>query len=78
MAIPSKTAPALALENKQTVCKEIVEHEIRECLQEVTRTISDDNIYEGKESLEETVPKVSATTETKRKRVGRPRTGTVN
>ena len=27
-AIPSKTAPALALESKQTVCKEIVEHEI--------------------------------------------------
>ena len=63
MAIPSKTAPALALENKQTVCKEIVKHEIRECLQEVSRTISDYNIFEDKERLEKTI-RVSATTET--------------
>ena len=76
-AIPSKTAPALALENKQTVCKEIVEHEIRECLQEVSRTISDDNIFEGKESTEETGQEVSATSEIKRRRVGRPRKGAV-
>lgn len=76
-AIPSKTAPALALENKQTVCKEIVEHEIRECLQEVSRTISDDNFFEGKESTEETGQEVSATSETKRRRVGRPRKGAV-
>ena len=76
-AIPSKTAPALALENKQTVCKEIVEHEIRECLQEVSRTISDDSFFEGKESTEETGQEVSATSETKRRRVGRPRKGAV-
>ena len=75
-AIPSKTAPALALENKQTVCKEIGEHEIRECLQEVSRTISDDSFFEGKESTEETGQEVPATSEIKRRRVGRPRTGT--
>ena len=77
-AIPSKTAPALALEQKQVVCKEIVEHECRECLSELARVISDDRHFEGKESTEETGSKVPATTETKRKRVGRPRTGTVN
>ena len=77
-AIPSKTAPSLALEQKQVVCKEIVEHEIRECLSELARVISDDKHFDSKESPEETGSKVSATTETKRKRVGRPRTGTVN
>ena len=77
-AIPSKTAPSLALEQKQVVCKEIVEHEIRECLSELARVISDDKHFDSKESPEETGSKVSTTTETKRKRVGRPRTGTVN
>ena len=77
-AIPSKTAPALALEQKQVVCKEIVEHECRECLSELARVISDDKHFDGKESPEEKGSKVSATIETKLKRVGRPRTGTVN
>ena len=53
-AIPSKTAPSLALEQKQVVCKEIVEHEIRECLSELARVIIDDKHFDGKESPEET------------------------
>ncbi len=76
-AIPSKTAPALALEHKQVVCKEIVEHEIRECLSELARVISDDKHFDGKESAEETGEKVSTKSKVKHKRVGRPRTGTV-
>ena len=66
-AIPSKSAPALALEQKQVVCKEIVDYEVRECLQEISRTISDDKFFDGKESTEETGPKVSATATTIRK-----------
>ena len=76
-AIPSKTAPSLALEQKQVVCKEIVEHEVRECLSELARVISDDRHFDGKESTEETGSKVPATTETKHRRVGRPRKGAV-
>ena len=79
MGIPSKTAPAVALEEKQTVCKQIIEDEIRECLSELARLISDDRSRQGKggRGKKETGETVSATPETKRKRVGRQRKGTV-
>ena len=44
MVLPSKLAPALALETKQGLCKQIVEDEIRSALKEVSRVISDDEL----------------------------------
>ena len=44
MVMPSKLAPALALESKQGLCKQIVEDEIRSCLIEISRVISDDEL----------------------------------
>ncbi len=44
MVLPSKLAPALALETKQGLCKQIVEDEIRSALKEVSRVISDNEL----------------------------------
>ena len=76
-AIPSKTAPAVALESKQVICKQLIDDECRATLQELYRIISDDKFSASDEGKEEASKEVSSTTKTKRQRVGRPRTGTV-
>tara|TARA_B100000579_G_C22675422_1_gene777716 strand:- start:36 stop:569 length:534 start_codon:yes stop_codon:yes gene_type:complete len=48
MVLPSKLAPALALETKQGLCKQIVEDEIRSVLKEISRVISDDELRSSK------------------------------
>lgn len=48
MVLPSKLAPALALETKQGLCKQIVEDEIRSALKEISRVISDDELRSSK------------------------------
>ena len=42
LVLPSKLAPALALESKQGLCKQIIEDEIRSTLTEIARIVSDD------------------------------------
>jgi hypothetical protein len=42
LVLPSKLAPALALETKQGLCKQIIEDEIRSTLAEIARIVSDD------------------------------------
>ena len=42
LVLPSKLAPALALETKQGLCKQIIEDEIRSTLTEIARIVSDD------------------------------------
>ena len=42
LVLPSKLAPALALESKQGLCKQIIEDEIRSTLAEIARIVSDD------------------------------------
>ena len=62
LVMPSKLAPALALETKQSLCKQIVEDEIRSCLTEIARVVSDDElrIKERTGGKEETVSEVSS------------------
>ena len=61
LVMPSKLAPALALETKQGLCKQIVEDEIRRTLKEIARVVSDDEhrIKERTGGEEETVGAVS-------------------
>jgi len=63
LVMPSKIAPALSLESKQGLCKIIVEDEVRSCLQEIARIISDDGIgsTESTNGKEETSKSVSTT-----------------
>ncbi len=42
LVLPSKLAPALALESKQGLCKQIIEDEIRSTLAEIARLVPDD------------------------------------
>ena len=42
LVLPSKLAPALALESKQGLCKQIIEDEIRSTLAEIARIVPDD------------------------------------
>ena len=42
LVLPSKLAPALALETKQGLCKQIIEDEIRSTLAEIARIVPDD------------------------------------
>jgi|TARA_R110000851_G_C12972846_1_gene555486 hypothetical protein len=42
LVLPSKLAPALALETKQGLCKQIIEDEIRITLAEIARIVPDD------------------------------------
>jgi len=62
LVLPSKLAPALALESKQGLCKQIIEDEIRSTLAEIARIVSDDGsrIPEGKGGTEKTSKKVSS------------------
>ena len=71
-----KDSTIISFGTKQVVCKEIVEHEIRECLSELARVIIDDEHFDSKESPEETGSSFCHH-RNKRKR-GQPRTGTVN
>ena len=59
--MPSNLAPALALETKQSLCKQIVEDEVRSTLTEISRIVSDDElrIKERTSGEEETVSEVS-------------------
>ena len=63
LVMPSKLAPALALETKQGLCKQIVEDEIRSTLTEISRVVSDDElrITKGKGGEEEAISAVSST-----------------
>ena len=62
LVMPSKLAPALALETKQSLCKQIVEDEVRSTLTEISRIVSDDElrIKERTGGKEETVSEVSS------------------
>jgi|TARA_B100000315_G_scaffold229621_1_gene239356 hypothetical protein len=77
IAIPSKTAPALALEDKQIICREIVESEVRETLEEIARIIADDKFIEGTEGSETAGEALPSATEVKSVRVGRPKKGSI-
>jgi len=61
LVMPSKLAPALALETKQGLCKQIVEDEIRSTLTEISRVVSDDELRIKKRTggEEETIGAVS-------------------
>ena len=61
LVMPSKLAPALALETKQGLCKQIVDDEIRSTLKEISRVVSDDElrIKERTGGEEETIGAVS-------------------
>ena len=61
LVLPSKLAPALALENKQGLCKQIIEDEIRSTLAEIARIVSDDEnrTSESKGRAEETIKEIS-------------------
>ena len=63
LVMPSKLAPALALETKQGLCKQIVDDEIRSTLKEISRVVSDDElrITKGKGGEEEAISAVSTT-----------------
>lgn len=62
LVLPSKLAPALALESKQGLCKQIIEDEIRSTLAEIARVISDDGGRKpkGNGGAEKTSKKVSS------------------
>ena len=62
LVLPSKLAPALALESKQGLCKQIIEDEIRSTLAEIARIVSDDGSRtpESKGGTEKTSKKVSS------------------
>mgnify|MGYP001156979983 CR=1 FL=1 len=62
LVLPSKLAPALALESKQGLCKQIIEDEIRNTLAEIARIVSDDGSRtpESKGGTEKTSKKVSS------------------
>jgi hypothetical protein len=62
LVLPSKLAPALALESKQGLCKQIIEDEIRSTLAEISRLVSDDGgrTSESKSGTEKTSKTVSS------------------
>tara|TARA_R110000765_G_scaffold191080_1_gene296204 strand:- start:389 stop:919 length:531 start_codon:yes stop_codon:yes gene_type:complete len=62
LVLPSKLAPALALETKQGLCKQIIEDEIRSTLAEIARIVSDDGNRkpESVAGKEETIKAVSS------------------
>ena len=62
LVLPSKLAPALALESKQGLCKQIIEDEIRSTLAEIARIVSDDEhrLSEGKGRTEKTSKEISS------------------
>ena len=63
LVLPSKLAPALALESKQGLCKQIIEDEIRSTLAEISRLVSDDGSRsaQSKGGTEKTSKAVSST-----------------
>ena len=62
LVLPSKLAPALALETKQGLCKQIIEDEIRTTLAEIARIVSDDEnrTVESEDREEETINQIPA------------------
>ena len=80
LAVPSKCAPAVALEPDQGICKQIIDDEIRSTLTELARLVSLESggIKEDAGSSESPGEEISASTETKNRRVGRPRKGAVS
>lgn len=62
LVLPSKLAPALALESKQGLCKQIIEDEIRSTLAEIARLVPNDGsgTPKGKGGTEKTSKTISS------------------
>ena len=79
LSIPITLAPMVSIESKETVCREILDNEIRKCLEELYRVLSDDRRRENESQggTKKSGKKVPPAAEAKRRRVGRPRKGSV-
>lgn len=79
LGIASKVAPYVALESRQSVCKNIIDDECRKILNEIGRIVRDiptDSVETSAEVVDN-VQSVPPAAEAQRRRVGRPRKGSV-
>ena len=79
LSVPSKIAPAVALETDQGICKNIIDDEVRGSLTELARFVSDESgrTPEDAGSSKSSSKKTSSSSKTNSRRVGRPRKGAV-
>ena len=76
LSIPTKAAPVVSAESESGICQDILEDLMNEALEELSNYDPSVNATETKgtaEASEDSNKNTKATTETKRKSVGRPR-----